>query len=161
MFSGFLVAQNFYDVLRVRTDRRDKIPVETLIIAFKHFDIYIEVFINFIRLLKKRLVTFTYETFAGDTKKTVRKQDEHSCCIHHFLSCYVLPAIRNKCSACGQGVQGFALRNISFAVPVRRKMVLPEMAPVKWVSKICSMVRCRHYSPLRNRHIWLAASYKQ
>lgn len=71
MFSVFLVAQNFFDVLSVRTDRSDNIPVETLVIPFKHFDIHINVFINFIRLLKKRLVTFTYETFAGDTKKTV------------------------------------------------------------------------------------------
>ena len=71
MFTRFLTAQNFYDVLAARTDRRENIPVETLIIPFKHLDIHIEEFINFITLLKKRLVTFTYETFAGNTKKAI------------------------------------------------------------------------------------------
>ncbi len=100
IFSGFLAVQNFYDVLAVRTGRRGNIHVERLIIPFKHLDIYIEAFVNFIPLLKKRLVTFTYETFAGDIKKAVRKQVDDPCCIHHFLPGYVLPAIRNNCVAC-------------------------------------------------------------
>ena len=99
IFSGFLTVQNFYDVLAVRTGRRGNIHVERLIITFKHLDIYIEVFINFISLLKKRLVTFTYEIFARDTKKAVQKQVDDPCCIHHFLPGYVLPAIRNNCLA--------------------------------------------------------------
>ena len=71
-------------------------PAETLIIAFKHLNIHINVFINFIRLMKKRLVTFTYETFAGDTKKVVPKQVDDPCCVHHFLPGYVLSALSNK-----------------------------------------------------------------
>ncbi|MEO6845453.1 MAG: hypothetical protein ABI184_09780 [Ginsengibacter sp.] len=54
MFFRFSAEQNFYDVLPARTDRRDYIPVETLIIPFKQLDIHIEEFIKFVLQQKKR-----------------------------------------------------------------------------------------------------------